>query len=164
MNTSTILIFLAIGVAYILLSWFTKGSQSDDAKSPVEAPLDLTPYRLKRSFFTSSEQMFYSLLQQQVQDKYSILSKVRLEDIIESTDPSYKFRNTIKSRHIDFILLDKTNYHIKCAIELDGSSHNSMKAQKGDEFKNKLFNHINIPLHRIKVGTDFSEEIQKLGL
>jgi hypothetical protein len=164
MNTNTILILVGIAVAYIVVSWLGKASKDSDKESSSEAPLDLTPYQARKEFFNSSEQMFYSLLQQQVGDRYGILSKVRIEDIIESTDSSYKFRNTIKSRHIDFILLDKTNYQVKYAIELDGGYHNGEKAQQVDEFKNVLFHHVGIPLHRIKVGTNFAEEIKALEL
>jgi hypothetical protein len=164
MDTNTILILVGIGVAYIIVSWLGKASKDSNKESSSEAPLDLTPYQARKEFFNSSEQMFYSLLQQQLGDRYSILSKVRIEDIITVTDSAKGYRNRIKSSHIDFVLLDKTNYNVKYVIELDGSSHNNEKSQQKDEFKNALFHHVGIPLYRIKVGTDFSEEIQKLGL
>ena len=52
--------------------------------------------------------------------------------------------------------------HIKFAIELDDKTHNTEKAKSTDEFKNKLFDTINIKLYRIKVGDNYENEIKKI--
>ena len=41
-------------------------------------------------------------------------------------------------------------------------THNTEKAKSTDEFKNKLFDTINIKLYRIKVGDNYENEIKKI--
>ena len=45
------------------------------------------------------------------------------------------------------------------AIELDDPSHNTKKAAEIDAFKNELFDTVEIPLIRIDVEDDYSQEI-----
>ena len=59
----------------------------------------------------------------------AIYGKVRIEDIIrvKRDTPNYikqPLRNKIKSYHVDYVLLDKLNYSVICAIELQDSTHN----------------------------------------
>jgi hypothetical protein len=126
----------------------------------------------KENFFNQSEKIFYDILHRELSEKYLILAKVRLEDILEVKKESseskeiqnqkYGARSRIKSRHVDFLLLDRNTYSAVMAIELDGKSHNNTNSQVADEFKNKLFSHIGIPLHRINVGENFEAKIKAL--
>lgn len=169
----TILFFIAIIVIWFILEILGKKSKENDSSKPVSEPvnpplnqtsLDFSPYKSRDSFFNSSERTLYDILIEKLGHKYIILSKVRLEDIIESTDQSYAYRNRIKSPHVDFVLLDKNTSQTVCVIELDGTSHNNIETQKKDDFKNNLFQHVGIPLHRIKVGTSFVDDIISLQL
>ena len=70
-----------------------------------------------------------------------------------------KYRGYIKSRHVDFLICDN-KLNIIMGIELDDNSHNKESAKKTDEFKNKLFETINIPLERVKVSSgDYEQQI-----
>ncbi len=169
----TILFFIAIIVIWFILEILGKKSKENDSSKPVSEPvnpplnqtsLDFSPYKARVIFFNSSERTLYDILIEHLANKYIILSKVRLEDIIESTNTSYTYRNRIKSSHIDFVLLDKHTGKVVCAIELDGTSHNNIETQKKDDFKNNLFQHVGITLHRIKVGTSFVDDIISLQL
>jgi very-short-patch-repair endonuclease len=80
----------------------------------------------------------------------------------EIKNKKYGLRKRISSRHVDFLLLDKTTFQPVMAIELDGKSHNSAKAQEADAFKNQLFNHVGLPLHRIHVGENFEEKVKEV--
>ena len=93
-------------------------------------------------------------------NKYIICPKVRLEDFIEVTNKQelFKYRGYIKSRHIDFLICDN-NLHILYALELDDKTHNSEKAKNTDDFKNKLFEKINIKLYRIKTDENYEEKL-----
>lgn len=124
------------------------------------------PYRKKTYFFTRSEYEFFQILRNELnQTKYVIFPKVRLGDYVEvslTTQKRLQHWNRIKSRHIDFIIWDTETGTIKLAIELDGNSHNTNKSIHDDNFKNMLFEKIDITLIRIKVGSDFIDEIKKL--
>lgn len=155
----SILIALLV-IAFILKNIFL------EQKIETEAEIGM-PYRLKHYFFNSSENSFFSILKERIDTKrFLIFPKVRLGDFIETTnsgDERWGSWNRIKSRHIDFIIWDKGQSKIVCGIEIDGKSHNSPKAQKNDVFKDTLFKTIGLPLHRIRVGSDFASQIDQIS-
>lgn len=118
-------------------------------------------FKPKDFFFTRSEIMFFNILEKENRGKYRILSKVRMEDVVEAKKGApYGKRKHVSSRHLDFVLLNGNK--VFCAIELDGSSHNSWKQKKSDKLKNEILDYCRIRLHRIRVGEDFEEEIKKI--
>ena len=71
-------------------------------------------------------------------------------------------RNRIKSRSIDFTIVNNKNCKIVCCIELDDYTHNRENVKKLDNFKNELFKQVNIPLYRVKVSNIYNlEEIRE---
>lgn len=125
------------------------------------------PYAVKKYFFTRSEQEFLRLLNQAIdRQRYTIFPKVRLADFVDVTVGGKEYQgwwNRIRSKHIDFLVWDVQNSRIALAIELDGGSHQSEKAQERDEFKNKLYERIGVPLERVRVRTDFATEISRIN-
>lgn len=121
---------------------------------------DYSFYR-RKYLFTKNEFYFYKQLQKISEEKNLIpLAKVRLADFVEVTSKSdyMKYFAKIRSKHIDFLLLDKETLKIVVAIELDDNSHRNEK----DKFKNKLFEQINIPLLRCRgIGT-IEEQLQAI--
>lgn len=121
------------------------------------------PYR-KKSLLTPTEKQFYDILKVKCDSRNLLIyPKVRIEDYIEVTTQKQKnkYRGRIKSRHIDFLVCDAYT-NILMAIELDDRSHNTPEAQEVDEFKNKLFEHVNIPLARIKTNPEaYNAEIER---
>lgn len=118
------------------------------------------PYA-KGNLLTKTEHAFFiTLVREALKRRLLVCPKVRLEDIIYVTDYKNrdKFRSYIKSRHVDFVLIN-TKYETVAAIELDDPSHYTEEAQKTDEFKNNLFYTVGIPLIRIPTGTDYIAEI-----
>lgn len=121
---------------------------------------DYSLYR-KKYLFTKNEFYFYKQLQKISEERNLIpLAKVRLADFVEVTSKSdyMKYFAKIRSKHIDFLLLDKETLKIVVAIELDDNSHSNEK----DEFKNKLFEQINIPLIRCKGKGTVEEQLQTI--
>ncbi len=120
------------------------------------------PY-VRKNLLTPTEQFFYSILYREAQDRNLIVCpKVRLEDIVQVTDKQNinKYRGYIKSRHIDFVLLN-FNCETVAAIELDDPSHNTRKAYAADNFKNELFYTTGIPLIRIYTGVNYTRELNE---
>lgn len=119
----------------------------------------------KKNLLTKTEYSFYIKSRSSLQEKNLFLyPKVRLEDFIEASG-EYKekqsLRGRIKSRHVDFLVCDDM-LHVKAAIELDDKSHTIEKAQAADQFKNELFDSINLPLVRIQVKQDYTNDINNL--
>ena len=82
----------------------------------------------------------------------SIFPQIDLERLIKVKDNNYSYRNRIKSRSIDFTIVNNNNYNVVCCIELDDKTHNKESRIKRDEFINELFKNVNINLIRVKVG------------
>lgn len=121
--------------------------------------IDLSKYHTDTYIMTHTELLFYRELKK-ITDKLQLLifPQVRLERIINVYDGNYTDRNRIKSRSIDYAIVNNQNCKIICCIELDDYSHNSKKVKEVDEFKNELFRKVRIPLYRIKVSSYYNLE------
>ncbi|MFW0871099.1 MAG: DUF2726 domain-containing protein [Patescibacteria group bacterium] len=114
-------------------------------------------YEARGKFFTKSEYIFFSELEKQNKGKYYLFSKVRLEDIVQ-VKPTLDWqtkrvkRNSIRSRHIDFVLVDKSSGEVVKAIELDGYSHNGDKQKDSDNKKDRICEQAGIELIQVLVG------------
>ena len=100
------------------------------------------PYELNETILTERERSFYRILKP-IADKLElqICPKVRVADIVsikKGTKEWQKWFNKIRSKHVDFLLCDY-DMNIVLMVELDDSSHESERAKKNDEFKNRLF-------------------------
>ncbi len=116
------------------------------------------PYA-KKMLLTKAEYEFYKVLKAKCdQNNMLICPKVRMEDFLIVTDKknTLKYRGYIRSRHIDFMICDNKLY-LLAGIELDDNSHYNKNAAEIDEFKNKVFQKINLPLFRIKVSQGIYE-------
>lgn len=155
-----IIVVIIVGVLLVLANLFL----DKKTNNVVESKLDGF-FEKKERFFTNSEKVFWDLLIKINQERYLILSKVRLEDIVKvGKDITWEKknikRNYIKSKHIDFVILDKKNNSILAVIELDGKSHGGEKQTKYDLIKNEILNSVKLKLFRIKVGEKFEEKIK----
>ena len=122
------------------------------------------PYK-KKNLFTRTEYVFFNKLNNTAKGKNIItFTKIRLEDFIETTnnEQRLKYHGYIKSRHVDFILCDSNTIQILAAIELDGPSHHTVKAQEIDNFKDELFKAVGVKLFRVKSGADFQTTIDSI--
>lgn len=126
--------------------------------------IDISKYTTNNYIMTQTELIFYRQLKQ-ITDKLelSIFPQVNLERIIKVSDNNNKDRNKIKSRSIDFSVVNNKNCKIVCCIELDDYSHNRENVKKADTFKDSLFKHVKIPLHRVKVNNYYNlEDIENM--
>ncbi len=125
------IVWLAIAVLVIaVIIWMWLGSR------------EIFPYELNETILTERERSFYRILKP-IADKLElqICPKVRVADIVsikKGTKDWQKWFNKIRSKHVDFLLCDY-DMNIVLMVELDDSSHNSERAKKNDEFKNRLF-------------------------
>jgi hypothetical protein len=153
-----VILVLVVGVIFILP--LLKAMEENET---VEEKL---PFQLKKYFFTKSEQEFFRLLEQQIDHaRFTIFPKVRLADFVETTADKEEWQanwNKIKSKHVDFLVYDIIKGSIAVAIELDGNSHTSERAQKNDDFKNRLYLTLGLELVRVKVGSDFNSEVSAI--
>lgn len=129
---------------------------------------NLTNYTTKRYIMTSTELNFYRNLKQVANElNLEIFPQVNLERIIQTKDNNFIDRNRIKSKSIDYTLVNNKNCKIIACIELDDYTHNKENVKINDEFKNLIFKQVNIPLFRIKVKNyydlkELKEELVKI--
>lgn len=125
----------------------------------IKSKTDLSNYIKKDYIMTQTELIFYRELKK-VTDKLelSIFPQVNLERIINVKDNNKTNRNRIKSRSIDFTIVNNKNCKIICCIELDDYTHNYKNRIERDTFINELFNNVGIRLHRIKVNSKYNLE------
>jgi hypothetical protein len=64
--------------------------------------------------------------------------------------------NQILGKHVDFLLCNSDSLSPILCIELDDKSHELPDHQESDNFKNKLFELIGLPLLRVKLQKGYS--------
>lgn len=119
-------------------------------------------YKPKRYIITLTELNFYNILLEIAKELDLILfSQVSLYNIIETKYNNQSAFNKIKSKTIDFVLVDKNNCRIKLCIELDDYTHNRYDRIERDKFINKLFSDLEIDLIRFKTSNYYNKEALK---
>lgn len=121
-----------------------------------------TIYRPKRYVTTLTELNFYTILLEIAKELDLILfSQVALYNIVETKYNNQGAFNKIRSKTIDFVLVDKNNCRIKLCIELDDYTHNRQNRIERDKFVNKLFNDLDIDLIRFKASNYYNKDALK---
>src|SRR5262249_35060287 len=116
-DPSTAAILGGVGmILLLLLAWFVKYITEPTVYiEPVE------------SLITPAEQRFYKAVDQAVDGRLMILSKVRVADLLSVTSESrsarYRVFRSIASKHVDFVLVEAKDLRPLAAIELDDSTH-----------------------------------------
>lgn len=119
-------------------------------------------YKPKRYVITLNELNFYIILLEIVKELDMILfSQVALYNIIETKNNNQGAFNKIRSKTIDFVIVDKNNCKIKLCIELDDYTHKKQDRIERDNFINKVFKDLNINLLRFKVSNYYNKDALK---
>ena len=118
-------------------------------------------YRKSDSIFTYRERIFYAVLLDAINRDYWIFAKVRMADFMWLTNEPEDRKhhaNQILCKHVDFLLCEKRSYRPVLAIELDDRSHLKYDHHERDEFKDKTFAAIGLPLLRVPLERDYSSD------
>jgi hypothetical protein len=112
------------------------------------------PYLREPELFTSAERAFLHVLETAVGEDYRIFAKVRVADIIcleAGLAPKIKriASNKIRSKHFDFVLCNKSDLSVVCAIELDDRNHQKQNREEHDAFLANVCERVFLPLVRI---------------
>lgn len=132
-------------------------------KETEDKKIDYSNYKTNNYVMTQTELKFYRELKKVTDElDLNIFPQVNLERIINVKNNNKPDRNRIKSRSIDFTIVNNKNCRIVCCIELDDYTHNRENVKKLDNFKDELFKQVNIPLYRVKVSSTYNlEEIKE---
>jgi ssDNA-binding Zn-finger/Zn-ribbon topoisomerase 1 len=110
-------------VAIVAVALFFLARRSEKGQPAQET----FPYQKTEALFSHAERSFYEVLNQAVANNAAIFGKVRMADLVAPRDGLkrgswQKAFNRIAAEHFDFLLCDKEDLSIICAIELDDGS------------------------------------------
>ncbi len=114
-------------------------------------------YKPKGQFLLSpGEKRFFDALLQSIPAYLYVCPKVRVADLIDinldrNAPDFWKHLAPINQKHVDFILVNRSDFAPRVAIELDGGSHNDKMREKRDSFINSVFANAGIPLLHVPV-------------
>lgn len=151
-----IIVFGILIFIWMILQATTTDNKKTEIQNNEE---DYSLYTTKNYVMTPTELTFFRELKK-VTDELELLifPQVDLEKIIQVKNNNGAKRNKIKSRSIDYTIVNNKNCKIVCCIELDDKSHERESSKKIDEFKNEIFKHVEIPLYRVKVNNYYNLE------
>lgn len=153
-------IVIAVLIVVVLVVVILKLSQKQGTKSTDY------PYRKLDVLFTPAERSFLGVLNQSVGENTQIFGKVRVADVIApkkgiSRSDWQKAFNKISGKHFDFLLCDKKDLSVLCAVELNDSSHNSKKRKDRDAFLEGACQSAGVPLVQIAAQATYNiNEVQ----
>jgi hypothetical protein len=144
------MIWIIIAVVIFAVALFFLAKRSEKNKPSQEA----LPYQKSDALFSPAERSFLGVLHQAVGNNAAIFGKVRVADVVEpkaglGRSVRQKAFNKISAKHFDFLLCDKEDLSVACAIELDDASHNSRRRQERDEFLNGVCEAAGVPLIQV---------------
>lgn len=153
------LIFLLVIIIVILAYIYALAEGKIKKPEAAESPL---PYYAKKSLLTKSEMQFYNQLLNYIGSNELIFVKVSLSDIFGLKkglkDEYISHFNKISSKHVDFLICDKTTLEPLYAIELDDRSHLSEKRQARDAFVDKVYSQAGLKLIHVKAKKEYTQE------
>jgi hypothetical protein len=144
------MIWIIVAVVIVAAGLFLLERRSNKGKPAQEA----LPYQKAEALFSPAERSFLGVLHQAVGDNAAIFGKVRVADVMEpKTGLSRSARqsafNRISGKHFDFLLCDKEDLSVICAIELDDRSHQSKGRHQRDEFLQGVCEAAGVPLVQV---------------
>lgn len=118
------------------------------------------PFSRKESVFSTVEASFLTLLERAIGDKFKIVSRVKLVDLIECKPGlSKKARRAAlakaKNKQLDYVLVDKDTLKIVAAVDLVNNSNKAGHKAQRDWFVSGALESANIPHIRMKVKAGY---------
>ncbi len=112
------------------------------------------PYRRQTHILSDGERRFYlEGLLPAIGDRYTVLMKVRLTDVIAVPPELWRSAagRKVQQRHVDFLLVTKKRLRIVMAIELDDASHLSEEQKQKDAYLGDSLLAAGVPLVRLPI-------------
>jgi len=162
MLTITIAIIIIIALLAIALQLLKLKGASDGGSAESDV------YYLKKSLYSAAERSFLGILESIDFEDVTIQSKVRLADVFglkKGLDRSLRQRalNRITSKHVDYLLVQKSDGRPLLGIELDDSSHEAEDRKQRDQFVDGVFRSAGLPLLHVPAKSSYDpKEIRRL--
>lgn len=160
-------------------SWTLPAADVDAVEVAKFAPdiksVEPITYTKNSALFSPAEKTFLNVLTNSLSDNYRIFGKVRVADAItvkSNTDRSawQTAFNKISAKHFDFVVCNKENLGILCAVELDDKSHQREDRVERDKLLENVCRAAKLPLVRFDVSSSYSSQavrrqvLQSIGI
>lgn len=113
-------------------------------------------YELKVNVLSNNEIVMYRVLERYcIKNNLILLSKIRMADFIKTIyvgdQETYdEALSNVWAKHVDFLICDPNGFKPKVAIELDDSTHDREDRKERDEFVDKVYRRINLPIYHFR--------------
>lgn len=109
-------------------------------------------YQSRGVLLSPGELRFYRALREATEDRYLVMGKVRLADLIEAEEGFHSAAGRkISQRHVDFVLVSKRGLRIAAVIELDDKTHLEAEQQARDAYLADALHAAGVPLVRFPI-------------
>ncbi|GAB2782201.1 hypothetical protein GCM10027040_05340 [Halomonas shantousis] len=114
----------------------------------------------KTHLMSPTERDVYKVLERGYGDRYHIFCQVRVVDLIQPNTQKYHRRSKefaslfrqLSQWHFDYVLCEKDDFRIFCALELDDPSHKRADRMKRDRILDQACEVAGIRLERMKIN------------
>lgn len=125
-------------------------------------------YKKKDYVMTQSEMKFFTILTQAIGNTYEIFPQVHLASFLDHKIKGQNWNGAfrhIDEKSVDYLLCNKTDLLIRCAIELDDKSHERPDRQERDKEVERILRDAHMPLLRIKdhENIDSGQIVEKIN-
>lgn len=121
-------------------------------------------YKRTDALFTPAERAFYAALTRAIDPAhYVIFGKVRVADMITvkregKSKKDFQAFAKISQKHIDFVICNRVDLTVFCAIELNDATHQRSDRSARDQFLTKVFAQVKLPLVWITAKASYQPE------
>lgn len=116
-------------------------------------------YQSRGALLSPGELRFYRSLRTAVEDRYLVMGKVRLTDLIEAEEGFYSpAGRKISQRHADFVLVTKRGLRIAAVVELDDKTHLDPQQVQRDAYLADALRSAGVPLVRFPIYQRYDQE------
>jgi hypothetical protein len=120
-------------------------------------------YQRQSELFSAAELRFLAALDQSLTPGQRVFGKVRIMDLVavkSGLNPKARQAavNRVSQKHVDFLICAGNTVTPVCAIELNDSSHGSVKAKRRDELLAAVCGQVGLPLLVVKAAGTYSPE------
>jgi hypothetical protein len=119
------------------------------------------PYQKHIALFSPDDRVFYRTLKEAVGDEYEIFGKIRVADVVlpkkgaSRNDARLAF-SPIAGRRFDFVLCDKANLTVVCAIQLRDKANPTKWADDQNNPLKTVCEAVGLPFVRCDIKADYS--------
>ena len=117
-------------------------------------------YYLRPTIVTAAERSFLGVLQSLNYENVSVLTKIRIADVIgvrKGLDRGERQSalNRIVAKHVDFLLVRTNDFAPILGIELDDQSHDAPARMARDELVDYVFKSVGLPLLHVRAQASY---------